>query len=106
MLTASPKITVCEYCCGGIEQTVTTGTQFLASSNYVAVTDEALCNECGTCVDACPFELRSLEVDARTDWEKCLGCGVRVDKCPEEVISLVRDEKKGIPLEPKTLVRG
>jgi ferredoxin len=80
------------------------GIPMMASSGYVADVDAGLCNLCGICVDACPF--RALLVsDTRLlrDWELCMGCGVCVEKCPTEAMALVRDEKKGIPLDVRML---
>jgi len=34
-----------------------------------------------------------------------MGCGVCVGKCPNEVRSLVRNEKKGVPLEVRLLAQ-
>jgi Pyruvate/2-oxoacid:ferredoxin oxidoreductase delta subunit len=36
-------------------------------------------------------------------WELCMGCGVCVQQCPAEAMTLVRDEKKGIPLDVRLL---
>ena len=38
------------------------------------------------------------------DLTRCLGCGLCVDTCKENAISLVRDERKGIPLDVAELV--
>jgi ferredoxin len=37
------------------------------------------------------------------NWETCMGCGVCVTQCPSEAISLLRDEKKGMPLDVRML---
>ena len=34
---------------------------------------------------------------------KCTGPGVCIDKCPNGSLSLVRDEKKGVPMEVELL---
>jgi Pyruvate/2-oxoacid:ferredoxin oxidoreductase delta subunit len=36
-------------------------------------------------------------------WELCMGCGVCVEQCPTQAMTLVRDEKKGIPLDVRVL---
>jgi ferredoxin len=94
----------CKCCCGGIENMVRFHAPQMASSGYVAQTDAALCEACGTCVSGCPFQARSLE-DNRVsrDWDRCMGCGVCVGQCPNKALALVRDERKGAPLEVDTL---
>jgi Pyruvate/2-oxoacid:ferredoxin oxidoreductase delta subunit len=94
----------CKCCCGGIETMVKYGIPMMAASGYVATADETLCAACGTCVDFCPFGALSLDDHSVIDWDKCLGCGVCVDQCPNGALFLIRDEKKGIPLDEKILV--
>ena len=80
------------------------GIRMMTSSGYVAEVNQELCNLCEACVDACPFEaLSANEKGLERNWEVCMGCGVCVEKCPLEAISLVRDEKKGIPLDVRAL---
>ena len=94
----------CKCCCGGIEAMTRRGMPMMASSGYVSKIDTSLCNACGACVKACSFEALSLnDTSAELDWEKCMGCGVCVSKCPEDAVSLVRDEKKGVPLDVRVL---
>ena len=62
---------------------------FIAHSDYTAATDHDLCNDCGTCVDRCVFEARTLqEGNLVIDEENCYGCGLCVTRCPEEAITL------------------
>ena len=75
------------------------GIPIMASSGYVAQIDEDLCNACDICVDACAFGALSTDGVARLNWNKCMGCGVCVTQCSLEAISLVRDERKGMPLD-------
>ena len=96
----------CKCCCGGIEAMVKLGVPMMASSGYVAQVDEAQCTGCGVCVDACPFGALSLDDVATLDWEKCLGCGVCAGQCSRSAIALVRDERKGVPLDVDMLVRA
>lgn len=96
----------CKCCCGSIEAMIKHGIPMLASSGYVAQVDKGLCTACGTCVDACSFDAVSIEDETSTvDWEACMGCGVCIALCPNEARSLVRDERKGIPLDVRLLVQ-
>jgi len=90
----------CKCCCGGIEVMNKYGVRQMVSSGFVAETNSDLCNSCGACVSACPFGALSLEANrVHMIWEKCMGCGVCIDLCPSNAKSLVRDERKGIPLD-------
>ncbi len=94
----------CKCCCGGIEAMRKYGIPMMTSSGYIAEVNQELCNLCEACVDTCPFEaLSASEKGLERDWEACMGCGVCVEKCPLEAMSLVRDEKKGIPLDVRAL---
>jgi heterodisulfide reductase subunit A-like polyferredoxin len=82
------------------------GIPMVAPSGYVAYTDRDLCNGCGACEDACPFGALSIEGDENVlDWGKCMGCGVCAEKCPNGAMSLVRDGRKGLPLDVRLLAR-
>jgi ferredoxin len=94
----------CKCCCGGVEAMTKYGIPMMASSGYVAALDGDLCNQCGACVDACPFHAVSMDDSAVvTSWELCMGCGVCVQQCPAQAMTLVRDEKKGVPLDVRVL---
>ena len=95
----------CKCCCGGIETMVKYGISILSSSGYVAEAKEAICVACGTCTDSCPFGALSLDDSVAVSWDRCMGCGVCVDECPNGALSLVRDEKKGTPLDVSMLTR-
>jgi ferredoxin len=96
----------CKCCCCGIEAMTKYGIPMMAPSGYVAQVDETLCTACGTCVDACPFGALFLnETRVIMDWEKCMGCGVCVGQCPSEALSLVRDKRKGMPLDVRLLAQ-
>ncbi|MBM3745557.1 MAG: 4Fe-4S dicluster domain-containing protein [Acidobacteria bacterium] len=93
----------CKCCCAGIQQ-MRLGTPMMTPSGYVAEHKSDLCGECGTCVEACPFNALSMDgARPRLDFEKCLGCGVCEVKCPNQAVALVRDERKGIPLDVRAL---
>jgi ferredoxin len=94
----------CKCCCGGVEAMTRYGIPMMASSGYVAALDGDLCNQCGACVDACPFHALSMDDSGVVrSWELCMGCGVCVERCPTQAMTLVRDEKKGVPLDVRLL---
>ncbi|MBI5302034.1 MAG: 4Fe-4S binding protein [Chloroflexi bacterium] len=93
----------CKCCCGGIESMVKHGVPMLTSSGYVAQVDESHCAACGDCVKACPFGAISLDGFAHVEWAKCMGCGVCEGQCQVGGIALVRDERKGVPLDVRAL---
>jgi heterodisulfide reductase subunit A-like polyferredoxin len=96
---------ICNCCCGGIEAMVKYDIPIVASSGYVAQVDETLCTACATCEDACPFEAIHVNETSIVNWEACMGCGVCVGQCPDEAVSLVRDERKGMPLDMRLLAQ-
>jgi heterodisulfide reductase subunit A-like polyferredoxin len=79
------------------------GTPVIASSGYVAQVDKEHCAACRKCENACPFEAVQVDGSAVIDWKACMGCGVCAGQCPEEAISLVRDEKKGVPMDVRLM---
>jgi ferredoxin len=94
----------CKCCCGGIEAMTRYGIPSMASSGFVAALDREICNLCGACVDPCPFDALSMDDSTvERSWELCMGCGVCVEICPTQAMTLVRDEKKGIPLDVRLL---
>ena len=93
----------CKCCCGGIDAMVNYGVPMVTSSGYVAQPDEALCVACGACEEICPFRAIHVNGTSVVDWELCMGCGVCVDHCPQESMALVRDERKGTPLDVRAL---
>ena len=93
----------CKCCCGGIEAMAKYGFPMVASSGFVACVDEGLCNSCENCVPMCPFDALSMNGIAHLDWDHCMGCGVCVGQCPVGAVTLVRDEKKGVPLDVRAL---
>lgn len=79
------------------------GSPALASSGYVAQVDGSLCTTCGACVEVCPFGALSLDEVVSVNWDKCMGCGVCTGQCPTEGLALVRDERKGVPMDVRLL---
>jgi ferredoxin len=66
--------------------------------------DEDVCTACGACQDACAFDAIHVEDYAQVDWQNCMGCGVCEGQCPQLAITLVRDARKGIPLDVAQMV--
>ncbi len=95
----------CKCCCGGIEAMVKHGIPMMAPSGYVARVDESMCAACPICEDACPFGAIRVDGTAVVKWETCMGCGVCVGQCPKKAMSLVRDERKGLPLDVRLLAQ-
>jgi len=93
----------CRCCCVGIEAMVKYGIKMLAPSGYVAQVNEGSCTSCATCEKACPFGAIQLNDIAAVKWEICMGCGVCTSLCPNEAITLIRDERKGLPLDVRSL---
>jgi ferredoxin len=90
----------CCACCCGAMQAQRNGTPMLASSGYVSRVNRDLCVSCGICVKYCQFGALQMEDEALiVDEENCMGCGVCVTKCKKGAHTLVRDAKKGQPLE-------
>lgn len=55
----------------------------VAHSDYIAVTNRELCDNCGACDSRCAFGARSMvEGEMRYDQSKCFGCGLCVTSCP------------------------
>jgi len=89
----------CKCCCGGIEAMVKHGAPMMASSGFVASVDEAMCNLCTVCEEICMFGAIRVNGELTVQWSTCMGCGVCVGQCPTGALSLVRDERKGFPLD-------
>lgn len=72
----------------------------LASSGYICKVDDALCIGCGTCEEKCQFRAVNIaDGYSVINYDQCMGCGVCVEHCEQGALSLIRDEKKGTPLE-------
>jgi ferredoxin len=96
----------CECCCGAM-QAHFNGVPMLASSGYVSQSDGESCIGCGECVEVCQFGALDLYGGrSRVDWDACMGCGVCVDRCCQGAMTLVRDERKGTPLDMRALLAG
>jgi MinD superfamily P-loop ATPase len=77
----------------------------MVSSGYVAEINAELCASCGDCVETCAFSALSQTDDGPTvrDWDRCMGCGACEVKCSTGAVTLVRDERKGAPLDVRAL---
>ena len=95
----------CKCCCFGMEAMAKYAVPMGASSGYVAQVDEAVCEACAACEEVCPFEAIQVKGTAVVNWGTCMGCGVCVGRCPSEATTLVRDERKGIPLDVRLLAQ-
>ncbi len=93
----------CSCCCGGLQAMVEHGVPMVTASGFVAEVDEGACIACGTCEELCPFD--AVHVNGRSEvvFEKCMGCGVCEGHCDTGAITLVRDERKGIPLDVREI---
>jgi Pyruvate/2-oxoacid:ferredoxin oxidoreductase delta subunit len=93
----------CSCCCGGLQAMVQHGVPMVTASGFVAEVDEGACIACGTCEELCPFE--AVHVNGRSEvvFEKCMGCGVCEGHCDTGAITLVRDKRKGIPLDVREI---
>jgi ferredoxin len=95
----------CCSCCCGAMQAQRHGVKMLASSGYVAQIDEDRCIGCGACRERCQFGAIAVNERASVDAGACMGCGVCASACPQGAMTLVRDEKRGVPLELDELMR-
>lgn len=87
----------CSSCCGAM-QAWNNGVPMLAPSGYVIKIDRSRCESCGTCVEFCQFSA------LRMDEAMCMGCGACISNCERGAHSLVRDPRKGVPLEIRKLI--
>lgn len=96
----------CCSCCCGAMNAQRNQVPMLSASGYAAQIDEESCIQCGTCQTFCQFDALVEAEDGHTKllFDRCMGCGVCIDKCPQEAITLVKDQRKGIPLEIPALM--
>jgi ferredoxin len=53
-------------------------------------TDMASCTDCGSCVDVCFFNARTIQDDKlKIIFDNCYGCGLCIDACPEDSIEMI-----------------
>ncbi len=82
----------CSCCCVNWYTAEARKLKVAAPSRFLATVEEEICSGCGSCVEACPFDVIELrggdEEKAVVDKEECLGCGVCAAQCPEKAILL------------------
>ena len=100
----------CRCCCnvlGGISRFGYANT--IVTSTFIARRDEEVCQECGTCAEACP--IHAIEMAPVTEGERerhvptldeslCIGCGVCGLACPFDAMKLHKREQR--VLHPET----
>ncbi len=85
----------CPCCCHTLGSLIRNGTHpLMLTSKYVAMNDDQLCVQCGTCIERCIFGTREI-IDGVLVYDDsiCFGCGLCVSTCPEGAISLVSREE-------------
>jgi len=67
----------------------------MIQSEYIAMTKFEDCTDCGTCVDRCFFEARTMP-DEKMEFngDACLGCGLCVSICPNGATSMQLREQE------------
>jgi len=94
----------CKCCCGGIREMVERGVPMVTSSGYVAKIEAESCGLCGDCAEACPFSALTLNNGAVVqDWAGSMGWGVCEVKCQTGAVTLVRDQRKGVPMDVRLM---
>jgi heterodisulfide reductase subunit A len=71
----------------------------LTSGRVISEVDTRRCSCCGLCVEACPFDARSLNVDehyAVVEETLCQGCGMCVSVCPNDAAKLRGQKDKQV----------
>jgi NAD-dependent dihydropyrimidine dehydrogenase PreA subunit len=80
----------CSCCCGvlGMARQMPRPADYV-STNFRAAVDEALCAECGSCLERCPMDaLRVADGACRVAVERCIGCGLCVGRCAAGALRL------------------
>jgi len=98
----------CSCCCGFLRLlTEYEAPNGLVRSNWEAVIDEDLCEECGVCAnERCPVEAVAETDDGsyRVIGERCIGCGVCVVSCPTEAMQLVPRPEPEHTTPPRNII--
>lgn len=94
----------CGCCCGALEAMTQSHVPMVIGSGYVAQVDDMACQGCGVCEDVCPFDAIHVNGTASVVWENCMGCGICESQCASDALSMVRDARKGEPLDVSALI--
>lgn len=85
----------CTCCCEALSNYKKFLTPQVVKSDFIEITDEDKCKNCGNCVEICPFDARIIKNGKLIiKREICFGCGVCIRKCPENAIKLIK--RKGM----------
>ncbi len=71
----------------------------LTSGRIISEVDKRRCSCCGLCVEACPFDARSLNEEehyAVVEETLCQGCGMCVSVCPNDAAKLRGQKEKQV----------
>lgn len=93
---------ICNCCvchCGILRSMKESGNNFGATSNYIVQVDQDSCQGCKACIETCPMEALSMNVDdvAERDAGKCIGCGLCVSVCPAESLEMILRPECRVP---------
>jgi uncharacterized Fe-S center protein len=73
----------------------------------VPILSREMCDLCGTCAEACPFDAISVESEWRRSKTKCMGCGKCVSACGIGALRYnVMDLQKALALSARACVWG
>lgn len=78
----------------------------VARSNFIPVVDIKRCTGCGSCVDICPMDSLTVDMNEKAvrNPARCIGCGLCASACNEGSITLERvaEEQTTVPPENYT----
>jgi ferredoxin len=106
-----PEIAICNCCwdCCGLLGSYNRGILPLHLKSYyeAQISDESLCQGCGTCEEHCPVQAIVVQDDrSHVNAAKCIGCGQCELQCPEGVIRMVPKERVVmLPLQKRSEAR-
>jgi NAD-dependent dihydropyrimidine dehydrogenase PreA subunit len=85
----------CLCCCAALSSSVRFGlASELITSKMVSYSDEGKCNDCGVCLDRCPFNARIIKDGVYvTQRDHCMGCGLCVSTCNANALKLVEKNR-------------
>jgi ferredoxin len=80
----------CSCCCYRLQMLKLFGrNDLVVHSDYIALTEDNRCTDCGLCIPRCIFDAREMVAGKMIyHAERCYGCGLCVTACPEEAIVL------------------